>query len=138
MKLKGKISRSTNLGPQLIIDRLKKELDDEEYRILAVTDDSLEFDERPWKLMWSFEAVRRFDGGRFEIHNSDNLVVVTFIYYSNLLSTIVAFFFVSIIAFFNADYFAPLFFASFFIIAISIHFLRLKHIAKDMLADIVK
>jgi len=138
MKLKFKISRATNLNPQIVIDRITKKLDNDNYRILNVTDDTVEFDESPWKIMWNFQAARRLDGGKFEIHESDNLFSITFSYYRSLIAPVVILIAISVGLIIEEQYYAPLFFLAFYVIILGFNMITLRGVAEEMLDEIVK
>ncbi|WP_184550599.1 hypothetical protein [Mucilaginibacter sp. FT3.2] len=86
MKIKFKVTQSTGLAPAVVISKIVSKPDDSRYRVNNVTLSSVEFDEEPWKLMWNFEAVKRLDGGKFEISSLNNEVLITFTWHSNLLT----------------------------------------------------
>jgi hypothetical protein len=138
MKLKFKVSQSTNLHPQIITGKIVSLLDDGKYRVNHVTDSRVEFDENPWKLMWNFEAAKRLDGGKFEISMLNNEVLITFTWYKNLMVTVLILAALSITLIHEGEYYAPLFFVAFYIIAISINIVTLRSIAREMLNKIVK
>ncbi|SDD94947.1 hypothetical protein SAMN05216464_103131 [Mucilaginibacter pineti] len=138
MKLKFKISQSTDLAPRVIVDRINAKLEKEDYRIINITTDLVEFDESMWKLMSRSKAMTRLDGGTFEINLQDNLASVTFSYYLSLIAPIAVLTAISVCLIINGEYYAPLFFISFYIIAITIHAAILKGVANDMLNEIIR
>lgn len=138
MKLKFKISQTTDLAPEIIIDRIKAELDQNKYRVLSVTNNSVKFDESPWKLMWNFQAVRRLDGGEFEVSLQDNLTSVTFGYYRSLIAPIIIIIAISIGLIKDGEYYAPLFFLLFYVIALTFNTVTLKGVANEMLCEVMK
>ncbi|SDP60756.1 hypothetical protein SAMN05428975_2049 [Mucilaginibacter sp. OK268] len=138
MKLKFKISQTTNLAPEIIIDRIKGELDQKKYRVLTMTNSSVKFDESPWKLMWNFQAVRRLDGGEFEVSLQDNLTSVTFSYYLSLIAPIIILIAISIGLIKDGEYYAPLFFLLFYVVAVTFQVITLKDVANEMLSEIIK
>lgn len=138
MKIKLKTSQSTKLSNRTIIDRIISELNNSNYRILNTTNDIVEFDDSPWKLMWNFQAARRFDGGKFEISLRDNLTLVSFTYYRSLIWPVIILIVLSIILIAQGEYHAPLFFLAFYIFAIGINMITLKGIAEDMLTEIIE
>jgi hypothetical protein len=107
MKLKFKVSQSTNLHPQIITGKIVSLLDDGKYRVNHVTDSRVEFDENPWKLMWNFEAAKRLDGGKFEISMLNNEVLITFTWYKNLMVTVLILAALSITLIHEGEYYAP-------------------------------
>jgi hypothetical protein len=138
MKIKFKVKQSTSLAPAVIIGRIVSKLDEGKYRVNDVTVSSVEFDEEPVKLMWNFEAAKRLDGGRFEINSSNNEALITFTWYSNLLTPALIIAALSIFAINHGDYYAPLFFVTFFTIAIGISMLMKHSIARSMLSEILE
>ncbi|MDF2432154.1 MAG: hypothetical protein JWP44_1785 [Mucilaginibacter sp.] len=133
-----KVTQSTSLDPSIIIDRIKANLDKEDYRVLKVTNNSVQFDDSPWKLMWNFQAVRRFDGGKFEINVQDNLSTVTLSYYRSLIAPVIILAAISVGLIKDGEYYAPLGFLSFYLIAITFNMFTLKGIAQEMLAEIIE
>ena len=138
MKLKFKISQTTDLAPEIIIDRIKAELDQNKYRVLSVTNNSVKFDESPWKLMWNFQAVRRLDGGKFDVSLQDNLTSVTFNYYLSLITPIMILIVISIGLITNGEYYAPLFFLLFYVVAVTFQVITLKDVANEVLSEIIE
>lgn len=138
MKLKFKISQSTNLDPQIITGKIVSLLDDGKYRVNNVTDSTVEFDDDPWELIWNFEAVKRLDGGKFEISLLNKEALITFTWYKSLLVPAFILAAVSIILIHEGEYYAPLFFLAFYIIAISINIITLRSIASGMLNKIIE
>ncbi|MBB6110645.1 hypothetical protein [Mucilaginibacter lappiensis] len=137
MKLKFKISQTTSLAPEIIIDRIKAELDQNKYRVLNITNNSVKFDESPWKLMWNFEAMRRLDGGKFDVNLQDNLTSVTFSYYRSLIGPLIILTVISIGLIRDGEYYAPLGFLLFYVIALTFNAFTLKDVANEMLNDIL-
>jgi hypothetical protein len=138
MKIKFKVKQSTSLAPAVIIGSIVSKLDEGKYRVNNVTVSSVEFDEEPFKLMWNFEAVKRLDGGRFEISSSNNEALVTFTWYSNLLTPVLMIAALSIFAIYHGDYYAPLFFVTFFTIAIGISLVVKHSTARSMLSEVLE
>ena len=138
MKLKFKISQTTDLAPEIIIDRIKAELDKNKYRVLSVTNNSVKFDESPWKLMWNFQAVRRLDGGEFKVSLQDNLTSVSFSYYLSLIAPIIILIAISIGLITNGEYYAPLFFLLFYAVAVTFQVITLKDVANEVLSEVMK
>ncbi|NHA04652.1 hypothetical protein G7092_12635 [Mucilaginibacter sp. HC2] len=137
MKLKFKISQTTSLAPEIIIDRIKVELDQNKYRVLNITNNSVKFDESPWKLMWNFEAMRRLDGGKFDVNLQDNLTSVTFSYYRSLIAPIIILTVISISLIKDGEYYAPLGFFLFYVITLTFNAFTLKNVANEMLNNIL-
>ncbi len=136
MKLKYKISQPTNLDGKIIIDTIIAKLEHNKYRILSVGYDSVNFDESPWKLMWNFQAVRRLEGGRFEVDILGKDTSVSLKYYINLLPQlfVIAALTIGLVA--NGEYYAPIFFFLFYFVAIMIQTVTLKEVATELLTKI--
>lgn len=136
MKLKFKIAQSTDLAPQVIVDKIKVKLDKDDYQILNITGDTVEFNDSPWKLMSRSKAFRRLDGGKFEINLKDDSTSVTLSYYLSLIGVILVLAVLSIGLIANGEYYAPIFFLAFYLIGITINIAILKDVANEMLNDI--
>jgi hypothetical protein len=137
MKLKYQISQTTDLEPQIIIERIRLKLEYKKYSVVDVTDSSIKFKERPWALMWNFEAVRRLDGGRFEIGVSGNGMSVNLLYYLNILPPLLALTALEFFTISDGVYEGSIFFVSFFFITGIIQTIISKGVAKEMLREIL-
>jgi len=137
MKLAFKVSQSTNLDYNTIKNNALSVLELKKYRLVKITDNSVQFDESPWKLMWNFEAMKRFDAGEFQINVADGQGSVTLSYYVKLTTPLIAVAIISIFPITDGDYYAPLFFLTFFAVSIAINCLILKGIAAEMLNQVL-
>jgi hypothetical protein len=137
MKLRFQVSQSTNLTIPIIIENVLFKLNGNKYRIQEVTDDSVTFDDNPWTLRWSHEAIKRLDGGRFKINVSDSSITVSLHYYLNLLPWLIA---VTILEFYTINdrvYEDSIFLVLFFFIIVIIQTLVSRGVAKSMLSEIL-
>lgn len=138
LRLTFKISRSTDLPIWPLVDKILAELNKRDLRIINSTSSIVEFNDNPWKLRWNFEAMGRLEGGKFEFSSTDNSILVTFSYYRKLLWPIVIFTALSISLLIHGDYYGPLFFLVFYVIAITVDVAMLKGNAGEMLDEILK
>jgi hypothetical protein len=51
MKIKFKLTQTTHLAPQVLIDKTVSLLEGNDYRVTNLTGGVVEFDDNPWKLM---------------------------------------------------------------------------------------
>lgn len=137
IKLWFRVSRCTVLEPAQIIKNILLLLDERRYNVIGATDDSITFKERPWVLMWNFQAVRRLDGGYFKIDLIDKEQPVTLNYYFNVFPFVIAFAAMEILTVCNGFYDGTLFFAIGFPVICVIHGFVIKGIAKEMLREIL-
>jgi hypothetical protein len=70
-KLKYQLLQTTELETALIIERIQSALNYRGYRIINLTEDSVQFDSNAWKLKWNFSPAM-LDGGEFQITASNN------------------------------------------------------------------
>jgi hypothetical protein len=138
MKISCKTIQSTTLAPHVIIGKIVSALDHRDYRVTNLTSSIVEFDDSPWKLMWRHEAVRRLSGGKFEIAISGNDTLITFSWYRSLWAQVLILAALSIAMISNGEYYAPLFFLTFYVIAITINIVTLRSIARDLLQAIAE
>jgi hypothetical protein len=140
MKLRFKISRLTNLDSQIVINRITNELEEKKYRVQNTTNHTVEFDDKhnPWEIMWNFQAAKRFDGGKFEVNFSTGLVTIIFSYYRSLISPIIILIILTIILIKDGEYYAPLFFLAFYIVAISINMITIRTVANELIDKILE
>jgi hypothetical protein len=137
IKLRFKVSQSTILEPPIVIERIHLKLNDKKYNVIEVTDNTVIFKERPWVLMWNFQAARRLDGGHFEIDLSNNGQSVSLNYYINLLPLLVAITLLEIFTIRDRIYDASIFFGVFFLIAGFIQTIVVRGVARQMLREIL-
>jgi hypothetical protein len=137
IKLTLQVSQSTILEPPIVIDRILLKLKGKKYNVIEVTDNSVKFKERPWVLMWNFQAARRLDGGSFKIDVSDNGISVSLHYYLNLLPLFVAVAILEIATIYNGAYEGSIFFAVFFLIGGIIQIITSRGVAKGMIKEII-
>lgn len=135
MKLKFSISQTTRLDPQIINGLILLKLKDEKYTVSDVTRNSVKFYDNPWKLVW--KEIKRLDGGKFEINPIDNSVLVSFNYYLSLILPIIILIIVSTILIIQGQYYAPLFFLSFYTMVLVFYAMILKGVATEMLTEIL-
>ncbi len=136
MKIRFKTTQSTTLAPNVLIGKIVSTLDQRNYRVTNINSNIVEFNDNPWKLMWNHEAVKRFDGGKFEATISGNNTLITFSWYRSLWSQILILAAPSIALISDGDYYVPLYFLAFYLIAITINILMLRGIARDTLQGI--
>jgi hypothetical protein len=137
VKLKFKIARSTTFHGWVLVDKILSELNKRDYRILNSTSSVVEFDDSPWKLMSNYKAVQRLDGGKFEISIDDNFKLVTFTYYRSVLWPVIILTILSVSLIAHGQYYAPLYFLAFYLIAITVNVVMLKSKAEEILNEIV-
>ena len=137
LKLIFKISRSTDLPIWTLVDKILRELNKSDYRILNSTSSIVEFENNPWKLISRSKAMGRLDRGKFEFSSDDNSILVTFSYHRNILWPIVLLTIMSTFFIIQGDYYGPLFFLVFFAIAITVDVAMLKGNAGEMLDEIL-
>jgi hypothetical protein len=137
MKLKFKITQSTSLSPQALTGKIVSRLDDSGYRVINVSTNIVEFNEPMFKLMERTKAMRRLDGGQFEISLSGNQTSVTLNYYVSLTAYILLFIALSAFLIYKGEYYGILFFLVFYSFAIPIQIITQRSAAKDMLNSIL-
>jgi hypothetical protein len=132
-----RVSQSTTLEPAAIIKNTLQLLDSRNYNIVDESDNMIAFKERPWVLMWNFQAVRRLDGGYFRIGIVDKEQSVTLNYYFNILPFVIAFTAMEIFTISDGLYDGTLFFAIGFPIICGIQILFSKGVARGVLREIL-
>jgi hypothetical protein len=135
--LKYHVSRSTDLEPAIIIEKIILKLNAEKYRITSMTKNSVTFDN--WKVQnWLGRKVFRImDGGEFEINTSDNGVVVSFNYHLNTFPYLFILCGVIVISICQNNYDGIGFLLAFLIIAGVIQNMFTKYAGKEMLSVIL-
>jgi hypothetical protein len=136
LKIEYHISKTTSLPTQAIIERIRFQLNEKEYRLMGETNQSVRFDINQWALRWNYKPTR-LDGGEFEISTADNCTTVSLSYYSDLLTPLIMY--IAMIAFLliNKAYEGILFFGAFYLITGIIHLVTSKIKAKELLNDIL-
>jgi hypothetical protein len=140
MKLTYKISKTTELGSETIINRILLKIQERKYGLLTVTDNSVSFDENTGGLIGNWEYSRRLYSGRFDVMSEKNGNIVVFEYCPIPLSE---FIFVGIacaifiiLGIINAFYFSGIISAIFLALLTFKHY-NLKRVAGEMLAEIL-
>ncbi len=88
--------------------------------------------------MWSHEAIRRLDKGKFEFVSVNEQTEVTLIHYFSLWPQLIMMGF-AVFCSIDADDFLPIgFFGTFIIITTIISYFTLKNVGREMLQDIVR
>lgn len=133
MKLKFQIAETTNLDPQILIDRICTMLEKRKYRINSKNGYTVRFDDYAPRLKW--RNASRVDEGVFEISITDNTITIRLTYYINLIFELIL---IPITVLFGAI----VNYVTFFIpIGISMMFLSrlisVKQAAKQMIFDVV-
>jgi hypothetical protein len=144
MKLKFRASQTTDKDPQAIKELILLKLKDKRYRILAVNDDSITFDDRSEELVTVFRGQRtgRFEEGTFQINRRDNSTIVVLNFSISPLILIMPGVFITTAAILgileNGSLEPALFFALALSLLIGIQITVLKAAANEMLDDILK
>jgi hypothetical protein len=137
MKLRFKITRSTSLSPPALTGKIVSRLDYGNYRVVNVTAHVVEFNDPPWKLMERTKAMKRLDGGQFEIRVSDTQILIIFNYYVSLTAPIFMFIGLSAFLIYQGEYYGILFFLAFYLVALPIQIIMQRGAANDMLNSIL-
>jgi hypothetical protein len=140
MKLKYKISKSTELSSKTIINRILLKIQEKKYGLVSVTDSSVSFDENSGGLVWNWEYARRLHSGRFDVicDNSSNIVVFDYcpIPLSEFIFVGIACTVFIVVGIINKVYFSDIISLIFLTQLIFKHY-NLKRIASEMLAEIL-
>jgi len=137
MKLKFKISEPTDIESEIIIKRVVTILEHKKYDLTNITSDVVEFYESPWKLMWNFEAVNRFSGGKFEICSIGGVKSVKFTYYLSVSTLIIALIIISFIIIKQRDLNGALFVLAFYTMGVTINAFTLRASAHRTLKGVL-
>ena len=137
MRLKFHVTQTINVEPSVLIDRILLKLKLVKYEIEEVNDNCVLFNDNPWILRWRHEAIKRLDGGKFEINISQDITSVTLHYYLKLLPWLLSLVFMEFITISNRAYEGALFFAIGFPVLMIIQLITARGIAKRMLGEIL-
>jgi len=90
IRLNYKVSRTTTLEPDIIIEKILQEIDQPAYTIINETTNNIEFKQR---LSWGIIRNRRMEAGkvnwgRFELVSSGNETIINFYYYHSILKMV--------------------------------------------------
>jgi hypothetical protein len=80
MKLKYKISKTTSLSSEDIINKILLLIDEKKYGLVNVTDSQVSFDDKRRLIVGNWEYARRLHSGTFEIINNKNTNIVVLEY----------------------------------------------------------
>ena len=80
MKLKYKITKTTDQSTTALIKRILTLIDEKKYGVVDVTKNSVSFDDKLRLFVGNWEDIRRVNSGRFEIIEIDYIRVVVFEY----------------------------------------------------------
>ena len=80
MKLKYKISKTSDQSTATLIKRILALIDEKKYCVVDITQNSISFDDNRRLFVGNWEYVRRVNRGRFEILEIDGIRVVVFEY----------------------------------------------------------
>jgi hypothetical protein len=138
LNLKYTISETTSLEPYAVKAHILLKLKDENYRVQEITDNSVTFDDNPWRMMWSHQAFRRLDNGKFEFAALGERNVVSIIHYQGLWPNLIQMGLALFFAIFADDYFVIPFFGTFIFIGVVWRYYTLKMVGREMLEDILK
>ncbi|MFI5138092.1 MAG: hypothetical protein ACHQIM_09705 [Sphingobacteriales bacterium] len=136
-KIKYHASKSTDLEPSVIIEKILAKLNTKKYRITNVTNNEVTFDD--WRVLFvsRVKALRRLDGGKFEISTSDNGTMVNFSYHLNFLPLLLVIGALMASLAYDGDYGGVIFFGVFYAIAGFVQNIATKDAGKAMLSVIL-
>lgn len=137
MKIKFRVSQNTTLDPKVIKGFILLKLNDKEYDVLEVNDNSVKFYDNPWVLRWNFQQTSRLDGGSFNIDTFNNTVLVTLHFYLNLFPPLIGVSIPVIGTIVEGAYEGTIFFVIFIIVALAIQTVISRSAARDMLMAIL-
>ena len=80
MKLKYKITKTTDQDTATLVKRILALIDEKKYGVVDVTKHSVSFDDKLRLFVGNWESIGRLDSGKFEIIEIDNIRVVVFEY----------------------------------------------------------
>jgi hypothetical protein len=135
-KLNSQISQTTTLETNAIIENIRFQLNEKDYRLIDVTDKSVTFDINQWALRWNFKP-ERLDGGKFKISTSDNYTTVILSYYNDMLTPLIVFAALIVDLLIDSNYDIIIFFAAFYFVSGIIKIIISKIKSKQLLNDIL-
>lgn len=136
-KISFQTSQTTDLPNELIVFNIRSKLRAEGYEILTLPDKSLSFKFPPFKFVWNFEAPYILDGGVFKISQTEQGTMVTLSYFVNMLYSLLVFIFLTTVVIIDGEYWAILFFGTFFFAASIFQYFTSKNVGKKLLTSIV-
>jgi hypothetical protein len=135
MKITYHISETADIKPGVISDRILLALDKPGYVIIRESRETIEFYDNIWRLASRTNAFGRVDGGKFEIKNENNRIVLNFSYYASPTSEIlVSLFFIYLAIFkeYHAFYAVPI-----ILIFFLLRMVNVKTTAREMVTNIL-
>jgi len=141
MKLKYKITTSTELNSETIIKKILLIIEKKNYGIVEVINGSVSFDDHTGGFIGSWEYIRRMKSGKFEVINNGSSNIVVFEYYPIPVSEYIWVGIISLLpigfGIINQVYIVS-FISCLFIGQLIFKFYNLKTIANEMLSEVIK
>jgi hypothetical protein len=136
-KIRFETSQTTDLATEMVIFNIRSKLREEGYEILTLPDKSLSFKFPPFKFVWSHQAPYILSGGVFEVRATTEGTIVTLDYFINMLSQLLIFTFLVTAIIIDGEYWAILFFGTFFFVASIFQYFTTKNVGKKLLNSIL-